>query len=201
MIGTLLITAASVRSVEAIPLSNTEATAAEICALFDCIAGVAMSDTYSFAPLPDPDGDLLSFIAPGLDPAVAGKWLYLYQVVQDAASTVVVAGVGVPFVGIFPPGFSLFCSDCGGSQAPSVADYSAAPEAINFLLAGLGAGESSALFGAISSFAPTVGEILISNSTTTSAEGFIPSAVPEPASMMLFGVAIAAIAARRRIGR
>ena len=65
VMGVLLVTAGSPRAVEAIPLSNSVIDAATLCEVFDCGAGVDTTDTYSFAPAPDPDGTLTSFAAPG----------------------------------------------------------------------------------------------------------------------------------------
>jgi hypothetical protein len=199
VVAVLLMTAAAPRTVEAIPLSNSVIDAATLCLAFDCGAGVDATDVYSFAPDPDPDGELLSFAAPGLDPSVSGLWLYAYQISQATASTADVTGLRVPFAGLFED-FSFLCEDCGGTEPPTLAEFLADPASITFFVTVI-PGSSSTLFGAVSSFAPTMATVsVLSGDDIASALALAPihpTQVPEPGSLMLLGAGVAAFAVRR----
>jgi hypothetical protein len=202
VIGALLIVAVSARSVEAIPLDNATIDIATLCAMFDCGAGASSaSNTYSIAPDPDPDGTLASLVLPGITAETAGTFLYAYQLAQDDGSTAVLTGLSVPFAGLFGSPFSFSCTDCGGTEAPSLVDFTTGPDTIAFSLAGLLAGQTSTLFGAISNFGPAAGVANIAAvEGGVAVETLVPGAadVPEPASFMLFGLGIAGLAVARR---
>jgi general secretion pathway protein D len=185
------------RPAEAVPVFIVPGTMTEICALFDCLAPVATNTApFDFTGAPDPDGDVNSVVFPGTGIASA-TFFYAYQIEVDAASPFVVDALSIPFADILAP-LALVCTDCIPGAPPTTADLTGDLLTFSFV-PGLGASEGSLVFGAISFRAPIVGDVLVgSGGTGTLGQALIPSAVPEPATVALFGLGMAGIAAARR---
>lgn len=178
-------------------LAITSVLGSDVDGLFGA-ATYSFSDTFDFDPFTGPDGTIYSWVRPGIDAATLGNYLYLYQIVVNTAppSSDVASGITIPFLGLITSvnvggsaaaDESMYISDSTGIKTPSLADFSFG-ELTFIFLPKIGYGESSKVFGVISSLPPAiVPSGVLDNGSLDTANVFAPGSVTEPTTLLLLG--------------